>query len=56
MINGNMDSNLQSPGGLILTTFTFWIPLIFSFDQQKVKLFAGGSTAPKYFERPRPGL
>ena len=28
-------------------TLTFWIPLICPFNQQKVKLFAGGSTAPK---------
>ena len=31
-----------------LSTLTFWNPLIFPFNHQKVKLVAGGSTAPKW--------
>ena len=32
--------------GLDLWTLTFWIPLIFSFNQQKNKLFAGDLQHP----------
>ena len=33
--------------GLDLETLTFWIPFIFPFNEQPVKGFAGGFTAPK---------
>ena len=34
--------------GLDLQTFTFWEAMVFSTKPQKVKLFAGGSTATKF--------
>ena len=37
--------------GLDLSTLSFWIPVMFPFNLQEVKLFAAGSTASKQWFR-----